>query len=98
MECKCKKVRAILTAQDVRPFLRKTEGGGVLHALSQGVRAAIDAGVEIEWLIEQKCDRCGTAGPVAPTPITQNGVVMNEATGFDAMLCVQCRVGSAPSV
>lgn len=91
MECPCKKPRPVLEVSDVRPFLRKTSGAGPLHALGRGLAAAAAKGIEVRWLVEMKCDRCGKAGPISPVPVTQRGIAVNEATGFDALLCADCR-------
>jgi len=91
MECPCKNLRAVLRAEDTRNFLRKTEGSGALHALGRGLRAAQDAGKSVEWLVEAKCDRCLAEAQVSPVAVTQRGVVVQAATGFDALLCRKCR-------
>ena len=92
MECPCKSVRAVLETSDSRPFLRKTEGSGPFHALSRGIRAAIEKGLKISWMVEMKCDRCGEeADNLFPTPVTQNGIATQYATGHDALLCRGCR-------
>lgn len=92
MECPCKKARPVVEASDTRPFLRKTEGQGAMHALGRGLLAASRDGHRVEWLVPRQCDRCGTEGPVSPVPVTQRGVAVNEATGFDALLCNKCRM------
>jgi hypothetical protein len=89
--CPCKAVKSVLRTSDTRFFLRKTIGGGALHALVLGVASATKAGAEVEWLVEMKCEKCGTAGPVSPVPTTQYGIVVSEASGYDALLCVNCR-------
>lgn len=91
MECPCKNLRAVLRAEDTRNFLRKTEGSGALHALGRGLKAAHEAGKSVEWLVEAKCDRCGTEAQVSPVAVTQRGIVVQSATGFDALLCRKCR-------
>lgn len=91
MECPCRKDRPVLTTSDTRAFLCKTEGQGTMHALGRGLFVAARDGHQVEWLVERKCDRCGTEGPVSPVPVTQQGVAVNEATGFDALLCNDCR-------
>jgi len=91
MECPCKSARAVLESSDVRPFLRKTEGSGAMHALGRGLAAAASKGLEINWLIEKECDRCKTPGPISPVPVTQRGISTSKPTGFDAMLCQACR-------
>lgn len=89
--CPCKMVKPVLVTSDTRFFLRKTLGGGTLHALVLGVTSAMKAGADVEWTVEMKCEKCGTAGPVSPVPTTQYGVVVSEATGYDALLCINCR-------
>ena len=91
MECPCKKDRPVVTTSDTRLFLCKTEGQGPMHALGRGLVAAAKDGHRVEWLIEKKCDRCGSEGPVSPVPVTQRGVAVSEPTGFDALLCAKCR-------
>ena len=91
MECPCKKMRPVLDADDIRPFLRKTEGAGALHALGRGLAAASSKNVKVEWIVDFKCDRCQKDSPIAPVPVTQRGTAMSSATGFDALLCRECR-------
>lgn len=91
MSCPCKKVRLVVDTADTRPFLRKTHGSGVFHALGQAMVGAKKAGIAVEWIVDMKCDRCGVAGPVSPVPVNQRGIAVDEATGFDALLCKECR-------
>ncbi len=92
--CPCVEIRAVLRAQNTRGFMRKTMGTGVFHALGSAVAQAVQDGVEIEWLIEQKCDKCGAEGKVSPCAVTRQGIIMDEATGYDKLLCVECRGGN----
>ena len=90
--CPCKKVHPVLESSDTRVFLRKTEGAGAMHALSRGIYAAIQSGKDVKWIIDLKCDRCGsTEANVVPVPVTQSGYSADYATGFDALLCADCR-------
>lgn len=92
MECPCKRARPVLVAQDVRKFIRKTEGGGAAHALTRAIRESAAAEKSVEWIIDLKCDRCGAANNnVVPVPVTQNGIARSHATGYDALLCPDCR-------
>ena len=92
MECPAKKLRPMLEVSDLRFFLRRTEGGGALHALTRGLAALEEAGGSAKWLEDLVCDRCGRAdGGVVPVPVTINGIQVSRATGFDAMLCKDCR-------
>jgi hypothetical protein len=93
MECPCKKARPVLVTQDVRKFIRKTEGAGAAHALTRAMRETAALGKSVEWIIDLKCDRCGAANNnVVPVPVTQNGIARSYATGYDALLCPDCRV------
>lgn len=93
--CPCKTVRTVVKVENARIFLRRTKGGGALHALSQGLLAAYKADQKIEWLVEQKCDLCGEDKSVSPVPVTQRGIIVSEATGYDKLLCQECREGRA---
>jgi hypothetical protein len=90
--CPCKKVRVVLESSDTRHFLFKTEGGAANHALMKGLTKAVKSGAEVEWLGEDVCDRCGKEAKVDVVPVSQRGVTMNEATGYDVLLCVSCRM------
>lgn len=92
MDCPCKKVRPVLEVDDARPFLRKTAGAGAMHALVRGLSALAESGKKAKWIVDLKCDKCGEEGSVVPVPVTKNGIVMSEPTGFDALLCPECRV------
>jgi hypothetical protein len=94
MDCPCKKLRPVVEAEDTRAFLRKTGGAGPMHALVRGMSAVISAGKRVEWIVDLKCDKCGAEGHVVPVPVTRNGIVMAEPTGYDALLCVSCRTGA----
>lgn len=96
MDCLCKKARPVIEVDDTRAFLRKTAGAGPMHALVRGISAVAAAGKRVDWLIDLVCDKCGAEGSgkgIAPVPVTRNGVVTDEATGYDALLCMKCRTG-----
>ena len=93
LRCPCKKPRAVLEVDDTRVFLRKTEGAGAMHALARGMYSSIHAGKSVKWIIELACDRCGSdKNNVVPVPVTQSGYATDEATGYDALLCPDCRM------
>ena len=92
MDCPCKKIRPVLEAQDTRPFLRRTQGSGSLHALSRGMAALATQGKSATWIIPLECDRCEkSADKLSPVPVTLNGIEVTEPTGYDALLCDSCR-------
>lgn len=93
LRCACKTFRPIIDVSDTRAFLRKTEGSGPLHAFGRGLGVAISKGVQVEWLIDMQCDRCKKENvKLTPVAVTQHGVAVTYDTGFNAMLCADCRV------
>jgi hypothetical protein len=92
LECPCKSPRPVLTVSDTRSFNYKTEGSGALHALSRGILALARRGGRSHWLIELKCDRCSRqVDRLLPSAVSQRGRAMTEPTGYDALLCEECR-------
>jgi len=92
MECPCKVARPVLEVEDVRKFLRVTRGGGPLHALIQGMLQHAKAGKQAKWIADLVCDRCGKDDKnVVPVPVTKRGFATDTATGYDALLCHECR-------
>jgi hypothetical protein len=91
--CPCKRLRVVVESPNLRPFMFKSTGGGVLHALAKGLAKADELGVETRWTADNVCDSCSKAGKVQPVPVSQRGVEVEEASGFDALLCDGCRFG-----
>lgn len=92
MHCPCKEARPVLEAEDTRPFLRRTQGSGAMHALSRGLAALVASGKTAEWTIDMVCDRCGEeSSELLPVPVTKNGMASIEPTGIDKLICSSCR-------
>jgi hypothetical protein len=94
LECKCFSLRPVLEAEDIRPFICKTTGGGALHALTRGITALalMDPPKKITWTVDLFCDRCkSTDSVVTPVPVTEYGEPTTYPTGFDKFLCQSCR-------
>ncbi len=92
MDCACKRARPVIEVSDLRPFLRKTEGSGALHALTRGMAVLASNGKSAKWIIELVCDRCGVYdNKVLPCAVTQQGTAAQRSTGFDVLLCEKCR-------
>lgn len=89
--CPCKLVRLVVNCADTRSFLRKTSGGGAFHALIQGIHAAEEKGLEVEWLVEPKCDKCGSKESVVVVTVDEHGRERNESKGYDIFVCGNCR-------
>jgi hypothetical protein len=50
------------------------------------------SGKSAEWIVDLKCDRCGKVDEiVTPVPVTKSGHATSHATGYDALLCQECR-------
>jgi hypothetical protein len=92
MECSCKKVTPVLEVSDLRVFLRKTDGSGPMHALGRGLAAAVQKEINVKWLVEPECERCKNKGPVSPVAATVSGFIANHDTGYNALLCANCRM------
>jgi len=92
MDCPCKKVRPVIDVEDTRPFLRKTMGSGSMHALSRGLAVLAESGKSADWIVDLVCDRCEKkSDSLFPVPVTKDGRIATDATGYDALLCPKCR-------
>jgi hypothetical protein len=95
MECKCKNLQPILAVSDTRPFIRKTEGSSLNHALSRGIAAAMSAGCDIDKIEDEwACHKCGVSGEairLTPVAVTANGVPTDYDSGYNALFCDDCR-------
>ena len=90
-QCPCKRMKAVLRSDNVRPFMRKTVGHKTEHALVMGITKAIEVGASIQWIEEPlACERCKTVGPVQPVCLTQKGFKTTFSMGYDYLLCEKC--------
>lgn len=91
--CLCNYFYWVLTAGDVRPFIQKTEGPGVEHALTRGVASAVQKKIEVSWRDNLVCFKCQATDGRRLTliPYNPNGVEAKRSTGIDAMYCDDCR-------
>jgi hypothetical protein len=92
LECPCKSCKPVIEVQDTRCFNFKTEGSGALHALARGLLACVKRGKSVKWIIELQCERCNRpAEKLVPAAVSQRGQAASVATGYDALLCEDCR-------
>jgi hypothetical protein len=91
--CPCKKVRVVLEAPNLRLFLYKTTGADASHALVKGISRSVELGLETNWVGGSVCDHCQKERKVSVVPVSQRGVEMSEPTGYDVLLCNECRFG-----
>lgn len=96
LACNCRNLQPVLTVTDTRPFIRKTEGSSLNHALARGIAAARKIDVDISFIEESwACHKCGVAGEavrLVPMTVTANGLPANYDTGYNSLLCDDCRV------
>lgn len=92
--CPCRKIQPVLVVADTRPFIRKTDGASVLHALVRGMAAAAERGQSVQKIAEAwHCHKCeATDVRLSPVPVSSYGVPMQVATGYDSLLCDDCRI------
>lgn len=95
MDCPCRAPEAVLLVSDSRTFLRRTQGGGALHALIRGLRN-MPKGSTAEWLIDRVCAKCSATGDeleIYPVPLTKVGrqTFDGKSEGYDRFLCKTCR-------
>lgn len=97
VECPCRLPQPVIVVSDSRWFLRKTQGGGHLHALVRGMRSLLEIeGATIDWLIEPTCAKCNESGSdknILPVPLTKAGRLTHDglSEGYDRLLCEECR-------
>lgn len=93
--CGCRNLQPVLEAQDTRPFIRKTTGSALNHALTRGIAAAIENGQELNWIDGvrycHKCQNTEEGLRLTPMVVTANGVPADYDTGFNALFCDECR-------
>lgn len=59
MDCSCAQYRGVIRAEDTRYFQYKTNGPGVDHALSKGLKQSAKKNRTVEWLEDAyKCALC----------------------------------------
>lgn len=89
--CMCDSPRAVLETSDLRKFLRSTKGMGSSHALTQGMIAAKKAGVEMNWIEQPSCNKCGASGVrVLPAPVSSRGEILDKSSKINVFLCIDC--------
>lgn len=95
MACPCKQPKAVVEAADTRPFLRKTRGHGLQHALMAGIAALEEKGKDWRWLDGwPKCElagwpaaECDAGAGVQPYSFNARGLARPEPEAFTMMLC-----------
>jgi hypothetical protein len=92
--CACQGFRPVLEVEDTRPFLRKSSGPGVRHALIRGLSRLVEDGRTATWIEDPKCEKCGSENQgIVPVAFTFSGRVAyseGEMSGKHAFLCQGC--------
>lgn len=91
LSCQCKRMHPVLKSDNIRPFMRKTSGHRMEHALMLGIAKCIEVGATFEWLADPLiCERCKEETTVFPVCMTKEGYKTPYSVGFDALLCNDC--------
>ncbi len=93
--CACDEFTWVLTVNDVRSFIQKTEGPGPAHALVKGVASADRRGLTIEWREGLACFLCKGApsevGPLTVIAYNERGGEAMRSTNENRFHCEECR-------
>lgn len=99
MVCPCQNAVAVLSCDDTRFFLRKTDGPGALHALTRGIVALTVKGKEAEWIETPICEypECSSPEGTKVIPVPINNTVVPPRISYRPMkvnkfLCEECRI------
>lgn len=91
LSCLCKRMHPVLKSDNIRPFMRKTSGHRMEHALMLGIAKCIEIGATFEWLEDPlTCERCKKETVVFPVCLTSQGFKAPDSMGYDHLLCDDC--------
>jgi hypothetical protein len=93
--CKCREPYPVLEVSNTRPFMCKTTGSGLEHALQMGIKGCRKKGIEIRWVVPLACEKkgCGGTEGVQAVPVSDRGVPLPMESKTNAMFCAKCRAG-----
>lgn len=109
VNCRCYTFNSVAEVTELRPFIQKTMGSGMDHALMRGMHKLVASGGSVlRWTVDQtKCQMCGAEADVERVDGAQ-GVRVDiyamdkrthrpalETTGVDVFLCYTCANGEA---
>ncbi len=94
--CPCKELRPTLKVKTTKPFVKKTLGPGVAHALIRTLQSLKESDREhydaVEWLIPFNCEKCEAEGvKISPVNMSFGGVFTEEPNDVTVFLCDNCR-------
>ncbi|URP22343.1 hypothetical protein SEA_BIG4_310 [Microbacterium phage Big4] len=93
--CECNTFKWVLTIEDVRSFIQKTEGPGADHALSKGLASSARRGFFPEWREGIRCFYCKRppeeAGTLYPVAYNERGGEAFRSTSVNLLHCMDCR-------
>ena len=93
--CNCTSFKWVLTADDVRSFIQKTEGPGPEHALTKGIVSTTLRGFAISWRDGVACFNCKRSpeevGTLIPIAYNERGYEAFRSTDRNMLMCEGCR-------
>lgn len=98
LSCKCQTPYAVIEVRNTRPFMFRTTGLGLEHALQAGIFRCREKGIEITWLVPQQCERegCDSTLGVQAVPLSDRMKPVAQESKINALMCVGCRAGLEP--
>ena len=92
-QCPCVEARYVAQAQNLRNFMRKTEGRAQNHALLLGIMKSLREHQKVSWLVPVQCDFCSGPNPF-PVPISLDGrILMDRPGAYNKFMCDTCYRG-----
>lgn len=93
--CQCNSFKWVLTADDVRSFIQKTDGAGSDHALMRGIVSTVNRGFAISWREGVACFNCKRpteeVGNLTPIAYNERGFEAFRSTNINMLMCEGCR-------
>lgn len=92
--CECKNFDAVVTCDNVRLFIFKTNGAYAEHALTKGIKSAMAKGIRVEPVGEWKCAACGKGATegvsVGPVPFDEHRREVAHSGWKTVLMCGDC--------
>lgn len=93
--CMCQDPYPVIEVTNTRPFMFKTTGMGIEHALQAGIFRCREKGIGITYLVVWECEKpgCGSTEGVQAVPLSERMKPVPKESKRNALMCVRCRSG-----
>lgn len=93
--CLCNEFTWVLTIDDIRSFIQKTDGPGADHALAKGLKSSAARGYHPKWREGICCMWCRRtpeeSGALIPIAFNDRGGEARRSTPVNKLFCGDCR-------